>query len=68
VRERAVNADGWGPLRRERTGRARGKWHRQDGPIGQRERGSGDARAWFGGDRRGPPVMGRVSMRASARG
>jgi hypothetical protein len=68
VCERAVNADGWGPLRKERMGRARGKWRRQDGPIGQRERGSGDAQAWFGADRRGPPVRGRVSVRASAWG
>jgi hypothetical protein len=49
VRELAVSANGRGPLRRERTGRtSKGKGRRQDGPIGHRERGSGDAWARVG--------------------
>jgi hypothetical protein len=57
VREQAVSADERGPVRRERTGRAHeGKGRRQDGPTGQRERGSGDVRARVGSDRRGQPI------------
>jgi hypothetical protein len=42
---RGDRSDGRGPLRREKTGRAReGKRRRQVGPTGYRERGSGDAR------------------------
>jgi hypothetical protein len=59
--------NGRGPLRRERTGCAReGERCRQDGPTGKRERGSGDAWARVGTDKRGPPVRGRVSTRGWA--
>jgi hypothetical protein len=60
--ERAVNADGRAPLRRERMGHARkGDWRRQVGPTGHRERGRRDTRARVGSNRRGPTVLGRAS-------
>jgi hypothetical protein len=65
ARERAVSADRRDPLHRERTGRAHeGKRRRQVGPTGQRERGSGDARARTGTNGWGPPVRGGEQARA----
>jgi hypothetical protein len=49
-------------------GAREGKRCQQGDPTGQMERGSRDARARAGADRRGPPVTRRAQARAWARG